>query len=107
MDDIESSNMSFTVHNSSGTTHIAATSDDNDVSGIELDKVGDLALLQVVLDGVVDFDLGVRIADCSAVMGDEVWYTTVADLNLLDWKWPVRQREELGTEENNVPLHSL
>jgi hypothetical protein len=85
VDDVESSDMSFTVHDSSGTTHIATTSDDDDVSGIKLDKVGHFSLLQVILDGIIDRDVRVGIANCSSVMGDEERYATVADLNLLDW----------------------
>jgi hypothetical protein len=110
VDDVESSDMSFAVHDSPGTTHIATTSNHHDVSGIKLDKVGHFALLQVVLDGVVDRNVRVWIANCSSVMSDEVWDTTVADLSFLDWRTrfiQLDQFEELKTEEIDVPLHSL
>jgi hypothetical protein len=109
VDNVESSDMSFTVHDSSGTAHIATTSDDNDVSGIKLDKVGHFALLQVVLDGIVDRNVRIWIADCSSVVSDEVRYTTVADQNFLDWREEVWLDRFDGpeTEETDAPLHSL
>jgi len=84
MNDIEPPNVSLTMQDGPDTTHAAATRDNDDISGIKLDKVGDFALLQVILDGVVDLDLRVGITDRSTVVGDNEWYTAVADLVLLD-----------------------
>lgn len=56
-------------------THVTTTSDHHDVSGIELDKVGDLSLLKVELDGVVDFDGGIGVADRATVVSDDVGHT--------------------------------
>lgn len=76
MDNIESTNVLLAVSDNTSTAHVATTSDHDDVSSIELDKVGDLAGLQIELDGIVDLDQGIGIADGAAVVGDEVGNTT-------------------------------
>lgn len=85
VDNIEASDMSLTVGDGADTSHVATTSDDDHVSSIKLDESGDLALLQVVLDGIVGFDVRVWVADSSSIVGDDVWNTTVANENLLDF----------------------
>jgi len=72
MDDIETSNVLFTVDDNTGPSHVAPTSDDHDISSIKLDKVDDLALLDIVLDGIVDMDEGVRVTNGATVVGDDV-----------------------------------
>jgi hypothetical protein len=84
VDDIKASNVLLAVHDNTSTAHVTTTSDHDDVTGIELDKVGDFALLEVKLDGVVDLDERVGITDGSSVVGDDMRNTTGTDSNLLD-----------------------
>ena len=72
MHDIETTNVLLPVHNDTSTTHVTSTSDHDDVACIKLDKLGDLVLLKVEFDGVVDLDEGIRVSDGSAVMGDDM-----------------------------------
>jgi len=70
--DVESSDMPLPMCDDTSTTHVASTSDHNDITGIELHEVEDLALLKVKLDGVVHFDGGVGITDCSSIVGNDM-----------------------------------
>lgn len=63
VNDGETTVMALTVGNDADTTHVAASSDHGNGAGVELDKILDLASLEVNLDGVVDLDQGVRVTD--------------------------------------------
>lgn len=63
VDDVETTIVSLTVSDDTNTTHVATTSDHDDNTSVELDKVGDLASGNVDLDGVVDLDQRVGVAD--------------------------------------------
>lgn len=63
VDDVETSVMALTVGDDADTAHVTTTSHHGDGAGVELDVVLDLASLKVDLDGVVDTDGGVRVAD--------------------------------------------
>jgi hypothetical protein len=56
VDDVETTIMALTVSDDTDPTHVATTSDHADDTGVETDKVGDLACSQVDLDGVIDLD---------------------------------------------------
>ena len=84
MDNVEAANVLLTVYDDTSTTHVASTGDDDDVAGIELHVVGDLAGLELVLDGVVHLDEGVGVADGAAVVGDDEWDTLGANTGLPD-----------------------
>ena len=86
MDNIEATNVPFTVHDDTSTAHVTATGDHDDVAGIELDVVDNFVLLKVELDGVVDLDQRVRVTDGSAIVGDDVRNTLGAKRDLLDLK---------------------
>ena len=86
MDNIKASNVLLAVHNDTSTTHVTTTSDHDNVASVELDEVGDLAGLELELDGVVDLDEGVGVADGAAVVGDDVWDTLGANTGLADLK---------------------
>lgn len=79
MDDIETTNVLLPVHNDTSPAHVASAGDHDDVAGIELDEVGDLALLNIELDSVVNTDERVGVADGAAVVGDDVGNTTVSE----------------------------
>ena len=75
MHDVEIPNVFLAVHDDTSTAHVTTTSDHDDVAGIELDEIRDLALLQIKLDGVVDLDERVGVTDRAAVVGDDVRHT--------------------------------
>ena len=76
--------MSLPVNNDTGSTHVSATGNHDDVSGLELDVVNDLVLNKVELDRVVDFDGGVGVSDGSSVVGNDVGDTLGTELMFSD-----------------------
>lgn len=84
MYNVEATNVLLAVHDDTSTAHVTTTSDHNDVSGIELHEIRDLALLKVEFDGVVDLDEGIRVTDRAAVVGDDVWDALCANCGLAD-----------------------
>jgi len=84
VDDIEATVVVLAVGDDTRTTHVTTASDDDDVARVELDVVDDLVLLEIVLDGVVCADGRVRVADGTAVVGDDVRHTTGADCDAAD-----------------------
>lgn len=67
VDDVETTVVALTVGDNTDTAHVATTGDHGDGTSIELDEVGDLAALKVDLDGVVDLDGRVRVADAVGI----------------------------------------
>jgi hypothetical protein len=63
VDNVETTVVSLTVSDDTNTTHVATTSDHGDHTGVEPDKVGNLASREVNLDGVVDLDGRVGVSD--------------------------------------------
>jgi hypothetical protein len=84
VDDVEATDVLLTVHDDTRTAHVAATGNHDDVTGVKRDVVNDLVLLEVELDGVVDLDGRVRVADRAAVVGDDVRDALVAGSDLAD-----------------------
>jgi len=74
--------MALTVRNDAYTAHVASTSDHDDVTGVKLDNAGDLALVDVELDRVVDLDGWVGVADRATVVGHNVGYAPRANGHL-------------------------
>lgn len=68
VDDVETTVVALTVSDDTNTTHVTTTSDHNDGTGIELDEVGDLASGKLDLDGIVDLDQRIRVADAKKLM---------------------------------------
>lgn len=66
VDNVETTIVSLTVSNDTDTTHVTTTSNHDDGTGVELDVVGDLASSEVNLDGVVDLDQRIRVADTAS-----------------------------------------
>ena len=73
MDDIEATDVLLAVNDDTCPTHVTTAGDDNDITGIELNEIGDLVLLNIEFDGVVDPDGRVGVADSSPVVRDDVW----------------------------------
>lgn len=86
MHNIEATNVLLAVCDNTSTTHVTTTSDHDNVAGIELDKVSDLALLDIELDSVIDTDERIGITNCSAVVSDDVGNTTSTEGDLADLK---------------------
>jgi len=84
MDNVETTDMLLAVRDDTSTTHVTSASDHDDVSGVEVNKVNDLALLEVELDGIVGFDGWVRITDGAAVVSDNMRDTLGTESDLAD-----------------------
>ena len=84
MNNVEATDVLLTVRDDTATTPVTATGDEGEVASVKLDKVGDLALLNVETNSVVDLDQGVGVTDRAAVVGDDVGNTTVANGHLTD-----------------------
>lgn len=76
--------MTFTVDNGSDTSNVVPSGDVSQVARLELDKVRDLARVNVKLDGVVDLDERVRVTDGATVVGDEEGDALASNLDALD-----------------------
>lgn len=63
VNNIESAVMAFSVRDDTNTTHVSASCSHCDDTRVKLDEVGDFASSNVNLDGVVDLDGRIRIAD--------------------------------------------
>lgn len=63
VDNVEASVVTLTMADDTNTTHVTTTGDHDDDTSIEGDEVGDLASGEVNLDGVVDLDGWVGVAD--------------------------------------------
>ena len=63
VDNVEASVVALTVGDDTDTTHVTTTGNHDNDTSVELDEVGDLASGEVDLDGVVDLDGGVGVAD--------------------------------------------
>lgn len=63
VDDVETTVVALTVSDNTNTTHVTTTSGHDDNTGVELDKVNDLASGEIDLDGVVDLDGRVGVTD--------------------------------------------
>ena len=72
MNNIESTDVLLTVDNHTSPTHVTTTGDYNNVTGVELDEISDLVLLNVKLDRVIGLDGRVRIANRSSVVRYDV-----------------------------------
>ena len=63
VDNVETSVVALAVSDDTNTTHVATTSDHGHDTSVELDEVLDLPSGEIDLDGVVDLDGRVRVAD--------------------------------------------
>jgi hypothetical protein len=71
LDNIEGARVALTVEENADTASVTTLGDHDGVASLELDVVDDLASGEVNLDGVVDLDQGVRVAESAAVVGDD------------------------------------
>ena len=78
MNNIKTSNVLLSVHNDTRPAHIASASDHDNVSGVELDEVGDLALIKIIFDCIVGFNIRIRITNRASIVGDDVGNAAIA-----------------------------
>lgn len=73
VNNVETSVVALTVGDNTNTSHVTTTGNHSYASGVESNVLCDLTGLKVDLDGVVDLDCWVWIADSSGIVGDQVW----------------------------------
>lgn len=78
MNDIETTHVTLTVHNDTCATHVATTSDHGNVTSLERNEIGDLVLLDVEFNGIVNLDGWVGVTNSPAIVGGNVWNTAAA-----------------------------
>lgn len=66
------------------TTKIVSASDHDEVSNTELNAILNLLSLEVELDGIVFFNIRVRITDGAAIMGRDEWDSLRTQLDTLN-----------------------
>lgn len=86
MHHIEPTHVLLPVHDDTRTPHVTSTGDHHDVASVEVDKVDDLVLLKVELDGVVGLDSRVRVPDRAPVVGDDMGDALGADSDFADFE---------------------
>ena len=105
VNDVEATNVLLAVHDDTSTAHVTTTSDHNDVSGIELHEIRDLALLKVEFDGVVDLDEGIGVTDGATVVGNDMGDTLATDSDLADLEKLVGSLLRRDTVDGETALH--
>ena len=78
MNNIKTSHVLLSVHNDTRPAHIASASDHDNVSSVELDEVGDLALIKIIFDCIVGFNIRIRITKCASIVGGDVENAPIA-----------------------------
>jgi len=116
VNDIERSRVSLSVYDDSDSTNVVSASDHDDVSGIELDEVGDLASLNIELDAVVDSDQRIGISNSAAIVKNNIRNTLLASgdssnlaklvLGLIS-RNSLKNKSSLGIVEESEVLSSL
>jgi len=84
VNDVETTIVALTVSDDTNTTHVATTSNHSNGASVEVDEVADLASGQIDLDGVVDLDGGIGVADGSRIVRNQEWDSALAKLHTLD-----------------------
>ncbi len=100
VDNVEAAQVTLAVRDDTNTTHVAAAGDEANVASVKLDKVNNLASLQIQLDRVVDLDQRVRVADGAAVVGNQEGNALGTKLDLLDLA-------ELVLQDDSDQLNSI
>jgi hypothetical protein len=86
VDNIKTSNVLLSVHNDTRPAHIASASNHNNVSSVKLDKVSNLALIEIIFNGIVGLDIRIRITNCASIVGDDVRNATVTNSYSADFQ---------------------
>ena len=83
-DDVEGTLVALNVLEGTDAAGVAALGEHDEAAELELEDVGHLAGGNVDLDGVVDLDVGVGVADGASVVGDEDGDLLAGDEDLVD-----------------------
>jgi len=76
--------MSFTMGYHTNTAHVTTTNNHCHITGVKLDEVNHLAILDVDNDGVIYLDERVWVPDGAGIVGNNVWYALGSNFNSLD-----------------------
>lgn len=105
VDDGKATVVALAVGDDTDTAHVATTGDHGDGASVELDEVGDLASGEVNLDGVVDLDERVRVADAGVYMSVYLRLYMATSLQALDFSMVFRGCwEQFYDETSPIPL---
>lgn len=69
VDNVEGTRVTFTVDNGSNSPQVTTASDHAQITRIELDKVHDFVGSDIQLNGIVNFNQWVGVADGTTIMG--------------------------------------
>lgn len=84
MANVKSSRVTLTTDNDTRSTLISSSSDHDVGASVHVSKVEHLVVFYVESDSVIDSDQGVRVSQCSAIVGDNVRNTPSTQLDLFD-----------------------
>ena len=86
MYNIEISNVLLSVYDDTHSSHVTSTSDHDEIARIKFDELGDLVLLKVELDGIVDSDQRVRVTNCATIVSNDMGDTLGTKCDSLDFE---------------------
>lgn len=75
VDDVEWTRVTLAGNDSANSPQVTASSDHAQISSVKLDEVNDFAAGNVQLNGIIDFDQRIRVANGAAIMGGDEWHT--------------------------------
>lgn len=107
VDNVKTSHMSLPRGDGTNTAQIVATSHHAQVSSLELDKIDNLASVDVISDGVVHFDQRIRVSDGSAIVGHQVGDTFWSSCDLLNSAKFVLQKSTIRIQIENQQIDLL
>jgi len=84
VDNIVRTGMFFTVSDDSNSTSVTSADNHDSIPSIKFNRVCDFSCFDINHDCIIDFDVWVRVANSSGIMGDNVWYCILANTNSLD-----------------------
>ena len=86
MYNIEISNVFLPVYDDTHTSHVTSTGDHDEIACIKFDELGDLVLLKVELDGIVDLDQRIGVTNCATVVSNNMGDTLGTNCDSLDFE---------------------
>lgn len=107
VNNVESTNVLLPVYNDTSTAHVTSTSDHDNVSRIKLDKVNNLARLELELDGVVDLDGRIGVTDGAPIVGDNMRDTLGSNGNFADFEELVAGFLSANTVDSETALNII
>jgi len=81
VDNVEGARVTLTVDDGTNSPQVTAASDHAQVARIELDEVHNLVAGNVQLNGIVNLDQGIRVANSTAIMCGQEGDTLRSGLN--------------------------